>query len=354
MTEPNHQLLAVRQAVRRTPAYPFTARQGDVKLDQNENPENFPSELRALALERLAARPWNRYPDLHAERLSEKIAAFEDWDPRGVVVHASSSALIKTLVEMSGIGQSVITTNPIFSVYDLESELLGARAVHVPLNEDFSLPVAGLQAALRDGEGGLLVLTEPHAPSGYLDPVADVRAVLESASDRYITVLDEAYHEYAGSDLRELVRGRPQALSLRTFSKAWGLAGLRVGYALTSAELATELRKVVSAFAVNVLSESVLEVALEHPEYVAERVERAIQERERIRAALQGHPRLEVLPSWGNFFLLRAEDAGQVFEHLLSRGILVRPQGGRLAGYLRVSLGTPAENDRLIEALREA
>ncbi|MFC5848456.1 pyridoxal phosphate-dependent aminotransferase [Deinococcus petrolearius] len=345
---------AVRAAVRAVPAYPFTPLNVPIKLDQNENPYDFPEELKAEALRRMAARPWNRYPDLHADTLRDAVARYEDWDPAGVVVTPGSNVLIKLLTELAGIGQTVLTVNPTFSVYTLEAELLGARLVQVSLNPDFSLPVAELRAALEREEPGVLYLTQPHAPTGHVDAEADVRALTEAAEAAgWVVVLDEAYHQYSRSDYRGLVRGGPARLSLRTFSKAWGLAGVRVGYLLASPELAANLQKLVSAFNVNLLAQAALEVALEQPTYVQARVAEGVRERGRVLAALANHPTCRALPSQANFFLLRTPDADAAYRHLLSRGIVVRRQDRLhlLAGCLRVAIGTPEENDALIAAV---
>ncbi|MBZ9751824.1 histidinol-phosphate aminotransferase family protein [Deinococcus sp. HMF7604] len=344
----------VREAVRRVPAYPFTPTNEPIKLDQNENPYDFPAELKAEALSRMAARDWNRYPDLHADELRRRIGVYEDWPEAGVVVTPGSNVLIKLLTELAGIGQTVLTVSPTFSVYTLEAQLLGARLIEVPLNEDFSLPVAALKAELKRHEPGVLYITQPHAPTGVVDSAAAVRELAEAAGD-WVVVLDEAYHQYSGTDFRDLARAGQGRLSLRTFSKAWGLAGLRLGYALTSPELATQLQKLVPAFNVSTLTQAALEVALEQPAYVQARVQEGVQERERVLAALAGHPTCQALPSQANFFLLRTPDAAAAYTQLRARGIVTRRQDSfpGLAGCLRVAIGTPAENDALIAAVND-
>lgn len=343
----------VRPAVLAVPAYPFNPIQVPIKLDQNENPYDFPAELKAQALQRMLERPWNRYPDLHADTLAAHIARYEDWAVDGVVVTPGSNVLIKLLTELAGIEQTVLTVDPTFSVYTLEAKMLGARLVQVPLNEDFSLPVDRLKVELKRQRPGVLYITQPHAPTGHVDDMAAVRELLDAAGD-WVAVLDEAYYQYSGTDCRELVRQYPNAISLRTFSKAWGLAGLRAGYALAGADLATQLQKLVPAFNVSALTQAALEVALENPAYVRERVQEAVQERGRVLAALQGHPTCQAIPSRSNFFLLRTPDAEAAYRHLLDRGIVVRRQDRLtgLDGCLRVGIGTPAENDALIEAVR--
>lgn len=346
----------VRPAVRAVPAYPFTPIDAPIKIDQNESPYDFPPALKALAAQRMLERPWNRYPDLHADELRRRIAAHEGWDERGVVVTPGSNVLIKLLTELAGIGQTVLTVNPTFSVYTLEAQLLGANLVQVPLNEDFSLPTAALGAELRRQPPGVLYITQPHAPTGHVDALSDVQSLLNAAGDHgWVVVLDEAYHQYSLTDARPLVRAHPNTLSLRTFSKAWGLAGVRAGYALSSPELAANLQKLVSAFNVSVLTQAALEVALEHPAYVQERAQETIRERERVLDALRGHPTCQALPSRANFFLLRTPDADAAYRHFLARGIVVRRQDRLhlLDGCLRVAIGTPAENDAFLNAAAE-
>jgi len=344
----------VRGAVRAVPAYPFTPTQVPVKLDQNESAYDFPEGLKREAAERMLARPWNRYPELNADRLRAGVAALEGWDPAGVVLTPGSNLMIKLLTELAGIGQTVLTVSPTFSVYTLEAQLLGANLVGVPLNPDFSLPVEGLRAALHEYPPGVLYVTEPHAPTGFADTAAAVREVVEAAGSDWVVVIDEAYHQYSGTDYRALVRGAGNRLSVRTFSKAWGLAGVRIGYALTSPELATQLRKLVPAFNIGVLTGTALEVALENPGYVQERAAEVVRERERIFAALADHPTWQLLPSRGNFYLVRTPDADAAYQHLLAHGIVVRRQDSlpTLEGCLRVAVGTPAENDALIAAVR--
>jgi len=198
-----------------------------------------------------------------------------------------------------------------------------------------------------------LFLPQPHAPTGHLDTPADLRAVVDAAGDGWIVVIDEAYHQYSGSDYKSWVLERGNRLSLRTFSKAWGLAGLRLGYALAQPPLAENLQKLVSAFNVNTLTQAVAEVALEHPEYVTARAEETVWERERVLRELGAMQHLQALPSRANFFLLRTPDADRAYRFLLDRGLLVRRQDKQpmLEGCLRVSVGTRAQNDLLVTAV---
>ena len=343
----------IRPAVRAVPAYPFTSIDVPIKLDQNESPYDFPEELKQEVYRRLAERDFNRYPDLHADALKHLIGRYEDWPHTGVVLTPGSNVLIKILTELAGIEQTVLTTNPTFSVYSLEAQLLDATLVQVPLNPDFSLPVAALKTELARHKPGVLAIAQPHAPTGHIDTDADLLELLEAARD-WVVVIDEAYHQFSGTDRRDLVRRYPNALSLRIFSKAWGLAGIRAGYAMAGPEVAENLQKLVSAFNVNVMTETVLEVALEHPEYMKARIEQCLRERAHIQAALADHPNCQVLPSQANFFLMRTPNADLAYAHLLAHGIVTRRQDNlhMLQGCLRVAVGTPQENDRFIAAMK--
>ena len=346
--------LPVRSAVLQSPAYPFTPIDAPTKLDQNESPYDFPEALKKLALERVMGLAWNRYPDLNAESVRRAVARFEGWDEAGVIVTTGSNVLIGLITELAGMGRRVLTVKPSFSLYALEAQLLEGQLCEVPLNADFSLPLQALKRELERGEG-VFYLAQPQAPTGRLDPQEQVLELLGAAGERWIFVIDEAYHQYSGSDYRAIVRNRANVLSLRTFSKAWGLAGLRAGYALTSPELAREIQKLVPPFGFSALHSAALEVALERPEFVLERVGETTFERERIFSSLQNHSTWTVYPSSTNFLLIRTPDLEAAYKGLLERGILVRKQGGyhALKGCLRVSVGTPDQNTAFIAAALE-
>jgi histidinol-phosphate aminotransferase len=348
-------LNAVRAAIRAAPNYPFTAIHAPIKLDQNESPLDFPQDLKKLALEKMLHTDWNRYPDIHADGLRQKLGAFEGWDPNGVLFAPGSNVLIYALTQVAGIGQRVVNVAPAFSLYALGAMLLGSELREFQLGPDFSLPMDAIINELRSGGPGLLYLAEPHAPTGTLHDLSQIKTILEAARDGWIVVLDEAYYQYAGRDHKQLALEYPNAVILRTFSKAWGLSGVRLGYLLAQPALATQVQKVLLPFNISALHQAVLEVALDHPQYVQSRVEETLTERERVYGALQKHPSWTVYPSQANFLLIRTPDAAAAHRALLERGVLVRRQDSYsgLTGCVRVSIGTPAENDAFIEAALE-
>lgn len=346
----------VRQAILDMPSYPFTPIDVPCKLDQNENPYDFPEELKQEALRRMMERPWNIYPDLSAETIREGLARFEDWDIDGIAVTPGSNQMIKILTEMAGINQTLLTVNPTFAVYTMEAKMLNAKLITVTLNEDFSLPVEGLRKAIQEELPGVFFITQPHAPTGHRDETQTVtELVLEAEAKGWIVVIDEAYYMYSNTDYRDLIRKGKNLASLRTFSKCWGLAGVRAGYILTSPELAANIRKLVSAFGMNTMAQCVLEVALENPEYIKASIQESIRERERITEALKNHPTCEIISGYANYFIIRTSDHKAAAEFLVSRGIVGRPQHGQLYldNCIRIGIGTPEQNDQVIAAIKD-
>ncbi len=347
----------VRKAILNSPDYPFAPVKAAVKLDQNESAEDFPAHLKAVVLERLAGQDWHRYPDLNADRLRAAIAAHDGWQPAGVVVTTGSNVLISLLIQLSALDARVVTVKPNFALYGLDAKLLGAALTEVPLKQDFTLDVDAVIDALTAGAqrsmcpAGVVYVPRPHAPTGSLVALQDLERLAEASAD-WLLVIDEAYHQFCDTDARALARRFPHVVLLRTFSKAWGLAGIRLGYALTSESIASQLQKLVPPFAVSVMQTTCAEVALEQPGYMRERVLATIAERERVSLALSAHTSWQVVPSHGNFLLIRTPDAAAAFDALLAHGVLTRRQDSYagLAGCIRVTLGTRDENNAFLHA----
>jgi histidinol-phosphate aminotransferase len=347
----------IRSAVVASPDYPFIPVDAPVKLDQNEAAHDFPASLKALALERMAALPWHRYPDLNAETLCAAIGAHEGWPVSGVVPTTGSNVLIALLIQLSALDAHVVTVTPGFALYALDARLLGATLTEVPLRADLSLDtdafVDTLARLRRESPQatGVVFVPRPHAPTGSLAPLADIERIAQ-ASQGWLMVVDEAYVHFAPDDALEVARRHPHVVVLRTMSKGWGLAGLRLGWALASDEVARHLRKLSPPFAVSMQQTVCAQVAFEHPDYVRERVAQTVDERERVAAALARHPTWTVHPSAANFLLVRTPDAARAHASLLAAGVLVRRQDSLpgLAGCLRVTIGTPAENDAFLSA----
>src|SRR5512137_785867 len=325
-------------------AYPYRKVEAAIKLDQNESPWDLPEDLKERALQRMRGAPWNRYPDMHAEGIRGLVARWLDWPERGIVLALAQAA------------RRILDTAPSFAFYEGAAKLTGTPYAAVPLLPGFGLPVQGLVAEMEKGEPGVVFVASPHAPTGAVFPVPDVAAIAETARRRgWILAIDEAYCQFSGTDLRPLARENPSVVVLRTFSKAFGLGGVRAGFLLAVPDVASKLQPMLPPFAVPVHTAAVLETVLEDPERATEVGRQIARERDRVLAALATHPTWRALPSSANFFLVRTPDAEAAWQSLLRHGILVRRQDhlAGLQGCLRISVGTPEENDRFLKAAFE-
>lgn len=343
--------MKLRPEVLDLPAYRFEAHEAAVKLDQNEAPDDVPEAIRAAAMARLSERPWHRYPDLHPRGLVTRLAERHGVSADGVVVAGGSNVLIQAATIVAGIGRRVATVSPTFSVYGMQARLLGGDLVEVPLGARFELPTAALVRVLRQGTGVAFVAA-PMAPTGNAVAPPDLVRLAEAGGDRWLLVVDEAYGEFAGVDHAALAAAFPNVVRLRTLSKAFGLAGARLGYALARPEVATELRKALLPFSVSALQVAVAEAVLDAPDVMAARVAAVVAERERVAAVLAARGDVAVFPSAANFLLLRVADAARTFAALQAHGVLVRRQDHlpALAGCLRVSIGSRMDNDAFLAA----
>jgi hypothetical protein len=219
----------------------------------------------------------------------------------------------------------VLSVAPSFSLYALQARLLGAELREVPLGPAFALPLEALLRELAEGEG-VHFLAAPMAPTGNAVSRGDVRTLARAGASALADVIDEAYGPFAGSDFSAVVRDVPGAVSLRTCSKAFGMGGVRLGYALADPAVAVHLRKAVLPFTVSALQAALVETVLEDPTFVrsASSADRGRARAARRRAAAL--PGIEVFPSVTNFLLVRVADAAAVHAGLLARGIVVRRQ----------------------------
>ncbi len=330
-------------------AYPYRKVEARIKLDQNESPVDLPEDLKERALARLRDLPWNRYPDMHAEGLREVLGRAFGWPAEGVVVAPGSNLLVLGLVQAAN---RVLDTAPSFAYYEGSARIAGARYEAQPLGQGFALPIEALLESMGSPPGVVFV-ANPHAPTGRLFAEDVMRRLADRAAETgWLLVIDEAYHQFSGSDYRAFAKASPHVALLRTFSKAFGLGGVRAGHLLAAPEVAARVQGMVPPFCLPAHTQAILQVVLQAPQYARERAARIAAERERIREALGRHPSWRAHPSATNFILVHTPDAARTFEALVGRGILVRRQDHLpgLEGCLRVTVGTREENDAFLAA----
>lgn len=330
------------------------------RLQWNESAYDFPADLKEEVLQRLATRAWSRYPlGLRPFRLGDALARTLGVGAGRIVVSSGSSEMIRVVMSaLLGPGDSVVMPSPTFLHYRRNARILGAHVHECALREadDFALPVEALVDASRADCAKAVVLCAPNNPTGTVYSVEAVARL--AAACNCAVVVDEAYLEFSGQDLLPVALAHPNVILIRTFSKAYRMAGVRVGYAVAAEDVAAHLQKGVNSFALSVFQEVVGEVALEHAGCFAAGAAAVIAERERLAAALRALPGITVFSSGTNFLLVKpAGDAAAIHRHLLEvHHVLVSDNGGYadLAGMLRITVGTRAQNELVVQGVRES
>ena len=346
----------IKPRVRELKAYTLSPDRASVKINQNENPWDAPETIKRETLRRIQSRAWSRYPDFVPASLHEKLAAFAGWRADGVVAGNGSNELIQaTLMVTVGEGRRVLISEPTFALYRQVATVLGGEVLSVPLDGELKFDVGALREAIEREEPDVTILCSPNNPTGCRVEHDELESLL--AATRGIVVIDEAYFEFSGQTVAPLLYAHSNLAVFRTFSKAMGLAALRVGYLLAAPELAREVGKAVLPYNLNAFSQTAAEVAVElYESELKPTVRRILQERERLYENLRRVPGLAPVRSHANFMVVRsAIEPKRVFRELLARDILVRDVSNypMLKDYFRVSVGTPEENDRLVAALEE-
>jgi len=361
----------VKPAVREIRAYTLAAREAPVKVNQNENPHDLPDAVKRRVLECALSRPWSRYPDFDPRALTDALARYAGWKPDGVLAGNGSNELIEALLMVTvAPGTRVVIPEPTFTLYAHLTRILGGEVVRVrlapgrhstPAPDEVEPPAllydaGALAAARRDSGAAVTIVCSPNNPTGASLAPADVERLCREGDG--LVVVDEAYHEFAGETVVPLLERHPNLVVLRTFSKAMALAGLRVGYLLASPDLVREVNKARLPYNLNFFSDLAARAALEEKGVLERTVDELVAERDRLIARLSDLPGVRAWPSRANFFLLEllAAQPRAVFESLYRRGVLVRdvtsyPTLGRC---LRISVGTPAENEDVVRALGTA
>lgn len=325
-----------------------------VKLDANERPRDLPPALKERILTRLREMPFNRYPEASGLSLRQAIATAHGLSVDMVQLGCGSSEILQALcLALAGPGRAVVYAAPSFSMYPVYAAVAGSRAVPVPLGADFALTPAAAVAAVRQAGPGVVLLCNPNNPTGLAVPLAAIEEIAAAVS--VPVVVDEAYYEFYGETALPLLARYPHLAVTRTFSKAYGLAGARVGYLLAAPALCRAVARVLLPYHVNALSLAAAEAVFADQAVMQAAVAEVTAERQRLAAALAALPGVAVYPSRTNFLLVRVPPAAQVAAQLAARGVAVRAFGGvpALADCVRVTVGTAAENERLLRAWRD-
>ncbi len=346
----------IRRDVRAMHAYAVQPSDGMVKLDAMENPFRLPEPLRAALGTRLAEVAINRYPGKRNDDLRCALAQHVGL-PAGfdlILGNGSDELISMVSLACANPGASVVAPVPGFVMYDVSARLQGLRSISVPLTADFELDEAAMLTAMAEHQPAIVYIAYPNNPTANLFDDAIVERLIEAAPG--LVVIDEAYQPFASRSYSDRLVRHEHVLIMRTLSK-FGLAGVRLGYLMGPQALIAEIDKVRPPYNVSVLNCEAALFALEHANEFDQQAAVLRSERARLMSALQGLPGVQPYPSEANMILARVPDAAALFAALKLRGILVKNVSNLhplLADCLRLTVGTPDENELLLTALISA
>jgi histidinol-phosphate aminotransferase len=336
---------------------PYEAREPDVavNLSANENPQNLPHELVEKIAELLPQFRFNRYPDPMAGAVREIIAEANGLDAANVLVGNGGDELIfDLLLAWGGPGRKLMTFPPTFAMYEIDALVTGTEVVNVPRLADFAVDECAAIERVKQGDIDCVFVAHPNNPTGNLSPETFLIELL--ASTDALVLVDEAYFEFSRHTMRPHMQRHRNLVILRTFSKAFSLAGLRVGYLLAHEDVVHELTKVRQPYAVDRFSQWVAGMVFRERVAFEAQISELIRQRDVLWHGLEALDGVEVFPSEANFVLFRVAHASAVWRDLLhGHEVLVRDLSRTplLEDCLRVSVGTPEENLRFLAAMEE-
>jgi histidinol-phosphate aminotransferase len=344
----------INDRIRGLTQYHLEPEETAVKLNQNENPFDWPSQVKEEVADFCKKRPWNRYPNFVPDGLKKKLSAYVGVAPDGIIVGNGSNEMLLVLMLSLASGQrDVILCQPTFTVYRLLAAGVGAteRVVYLDKNMDFD--VDAICDAARRRRGSVLVLCSPNNPTGSFLSENDLRRILSVHTG--FCVCDQAYVEFGGYSAVPLLKSNPNLIITRTFSKAFAGAGLRLGYMLGTPEVIGQINKIKLPYNINFFSEHVGGVVLSRSDMVRERVEFIVKERDALYGVLAALPFDAVYKSAANFMMLRCKRKSELFAYLKQNGILVRDVSSypMCENCLRVNVGTSEENKAFVNSVRE-
>ena len=347
-------MLNYRDELDKMPSYDGVEKSYRIKVNANESTLNLPPPVEDRVMNRLAFLAFNRYPNEEYYSLVEQIAKNFSVDSAQILLGGGSSEIIeKVFHAFGGAGRKIVYPQPSFSMYKIYAKAADAIGIPFDLNEKFDLDVDAFIKKIREVCASLAVVCNPNNPTGNALTPAQVEKIAASIECAFL--LDEAYVEFYGQSAVNLVAKYPNLIVARTFSKAYGMAGARVGYMIAQAEVTRMINKTFMPYHMNILSLAAADIVYQMRDEFIPRLQMTIAERKRVFEELKKFPQLEVFPSETNFILIRLARAEELKNYLESLDIGIRyfsPNSFGLRNCLRISIGTRLENDEVFAAIK--
>ncbi|MBT4137888.1 MAG: histidinol-phosphate transaminase, partial [Candidatus Latescibacteria bacterium] len=323
-----------------------------VKLNQNESPFDVPETLKDEILNTVRNKPWSRYPEPMPMDLVNAFANHVGADPDGILVSNGSNTLVQLILGViSAPNADVVIPSPSFSLYGMYTNVFSGNVISVPLTADYRFDVPAIQKAIQGENVRLAILCSPNNPTGCSISNDELDTLLSNTNA--LVMVDEAYGEFYNQTAIDLLPKHPNLIILKTFSKAFGAAGVRMGYLIAHPSVRNEIIKGKIPFDINVFSHTAALAILKQKDLINERIGFICAERDRVYQALTQMEGVTAYPSDANLLLFEVDDPNAVFDGLIEQGVLIRNVTSypMLNKALRVSIGTEEENDQFLSAL---
>ena len=334
-------------------AYKVKTLKYKIKLNQNENPFDIGEDLKNQITNELKLSSWNRYPELTAQNLREKIAKINGLEPRNIVVGKGSNEVLQAIsVACLERGKSLLTLAPTFSIYQMLAEQHGADTNFCFLDKDFKLDQ--IELIRKAGKANLIILCNPNSPTATKIDKNNILDVITSTNG--LVVIDEAYFEFCNESCIDLLYENKNLIITRTFSKIFGLAAFRGGYAMMSRSLAEQIQKCMLPFNMDLPTTIAMSTLLNNPSIINKYTSEIIKLRDKLISDVNKIDGFEALPSCTNFFLVRSKICPKnLFNYLGESGILIRDVSNYhgCKDFVRISVGSTLENHELLVALEQ-
>ena len=343
-----------RSELENMPSYDGVEKNYWIKVNANESTLSLPPAVEERVLNRLALMAFNRYPNEEYHSLAAQIAKSFSVEESQVLLGGGSSEIIeKVFHAFGGAGHKIVFPQPSFSMYKIYAKAAEAEGIPFSLDKKFDLDVDAFIKKVREVNASLAVVCNPNNPTGNALTPEQVEKIAASIDCAFL--LDEAYVEFYGKSAVGLVAKYPNLIVARTFSKAYAMAGARIGYMIAQPEVTRMINKTFMPYHVNILTLAVADIVWQMRDEFTPRLQMIIEERERMAERLKKLEGVRVFPSQTNFILIRLERAQDLKNHLEALDIGVRyfsPGAFGLKNCLRISIGTPEENDEVFSAIK--
>ena len=321
-----------------------------IRLNANENPYQPLPQI----LDTLQGLPIHEYPDQDLIRIRAALSEYTGRPPDQIIAGSGSDEIIELLTKLFvEAGEVMVDCPPTFGMYEFIARIEQAQLIQIDRTDDWELDIDATIQAINEHAAKIIFIASPNNPTGNLMPEHHARAILDTG---VVLVVDETYYEFCGETLANLLDEYQNLVILRSFSKWAGIAGLRIGYAIGSKIIIDHLMTIKQPFNVNIAAEAAALAALKHKDKLMRRIATIIQQRKRIEKAIDQLEGISYSRSDANFLLMTFQNlsGNQVYDQLSRRGIFGRKfSNPRLQKSIRISTGTPDQNDVVIDALRE-